>query len=1126
MTFNGFISYSHAADGRLAPAVQRGLHRLAKPWHRRRALWIFRDQTGLSVTPALWSSIQAALDGSDYFVLLASPEAARSQWVNREIEHWITTKSADQILPVVTDGAWAWDQEARDFTEDSTAVPAALRGVFAEEPLFLDLRWARGTEHLSLQHSRFRDAIAQLAAPMHGVSKDELEGEDVRQHRRARRLRSGGVATLVVLTLLATLTGMSAVRNAERARNAAAEALRQQRVAEEQRGSAERSAQESHRQQERAQQQQELAQQQQDLARQQRARAAAAAAAADRSERLARKQQKLADQAAAEARRQQRLADQAATRTREQQRLAKEATARAQRLQKEAQRLQEEAQRLAKVAAEHRRLAQEAAAEAEKQQLNADRQQRIAVSRRLINQAKATVGADPKTALMLGAAAQRLQPDTETLGELTGVIVSTGYAGTLADVTWAAYGPRGVLATLGNDGGVSLWNVTDRTRPVRLATLGDRGAVDGFLTFSPDGRTLAVVGSTGAAVLWDVAHRSRPVRLATLPGDGRVRAMAFSGDGNTLATGHGSGSLTVWDLADRARPAALATLRDWGAYPVEDLAFSPDGRTLVMNKVRFVQAYDLTERADPVALLGLPGFSVASMAFSPDGTTLATGGFDGKISIYGMTPEATAGATRREPPGMPPPPPGMPPPPPGMPPLPPDAPSPPDMPPPVEPYYEPVDVLSGLTGAVDSVAFSSDGRLLAAGDGSGTATVWQDRTPLTSVRAHGRITTVAFDSDAQTLVTADSSATATLWHVPPRGAPDRLAALALPGEATRVTAFGPGGRSLIAVGYDGTAKSWNVTDPAHPDRGADRTVHGGRVRAAAISPDNRMVAAVGAEDGQLTLTDVTRPNRPVTLTAPAGSARGTNAMAFSPDGRTLAVADATRVLLWNVADPVRPTLLATLSGGAGIGTTVAFSPDGRTLATGDNRALTLWNVAARSAPVRLATLTGHTDSLRALAFGPNGRTLASGSADNTAMLWDVTDRARPQRVATLTGHRGPVGSVTFGPDGHTLATGSTDQAVTLWDTTNPAGPVRLASMRAGLGGEVRAVAFRRDGRTLAVTSQSRPDSATVTLWSYTKLNKLRADPAGFACTITGRGFTAGEWARHIPEFPHRRTCTG
>src|ERR1700761_1217620 len=152
MTFNGFISYSHAADRQLAPAIQHGLHQLAKPWHRRRALWIFRDQTGLSVTPALWTSIQKALDGSDYFVLLASPEAARSPWVNREIEHWIATKPADRILPVVTDGDWQWDPIGRDFTAGSTAVPASLRGAFAEEPLHLDLRWARDSEQL--QHAR------------------------------------------------------------------------------------------------------------------------------------------------------------------------------------------------------------------------------------------------------------------------------------------------------------------------------------------------------------------------------------------------------------------------------------------------------------------------------------------------------------------------------------------------------------------------------------------------------------------------------------------------------------------------------------------------------------------------------------------------------------------------------------------------------------------------------------------------------------------------------------------------------------------------------------------------------------------------------------------------------------
>jgi len=359
MTFNGFISYSHAADGRLAPAIQRGLHRLAKPWHRRRALWIFRDQTGLAVTPGLWSSIQTALDGSDYFLLLASPEAARSPWVNREIEHWIAGKSADRILPVVTDGEWAWDNDRGDFTEGSTAVPPSLRGVFTEEPFFLDLRWARGSEHLSLQHSRFRDAIAQLAAPMHGVSKDELEGEDVRQHRRARRLLSVAAVTLLVLTVLASVTGVSAVRNAERARNNAAEALRQQKVADNQRDSAARSAGEASRQGE--------------LAKQEQARAARASLTADQAgqsakqaeqtarqaEQAAKHQQGVADQAAADARRQRQLADQATSRKQEQERLAEAASERARQAQLEAD-------RLARVAAEQRRQAAAAAAAAAK----------------------------------------------------------------------------------------------------------------------------------------------------------------------------------------------------------------------------------------------------------------------------------------------------------------------------------------------------------------------------------------------------------------------------------------------------------------------------------------------------------------------------------------------------------------------------------------------------------------------------------------------------------------------------------------------------------------------------------------------------------------------------------------
>ena len=59
--YKAFISYSHAVDGKLAPALHGALHRFAKPWYRPRALRVFHDQTSLAANPGLWSSIQAAL---------------------------------------------------------------------------------------------------------------------------------------------------------------------------------------------------------------------------------------------------------------------------------------------------------------------------------------------------------------------------------------------------------------------------------------------------------------------------------------------------------------------------------------------------------------------------------------------------------------------------------------------------------------------------------------------------------------------------------------------------------------------------------------------------------------------------------------------------------------------------------------------------------------------------------------------------------------------------------------------------------------------------------------------------------------------------------------------------------
>jgi WD40 repeat protein len=220
--YDAFVSYSHAADGRLAPALQAALQSLAKPWYRRRALRVFRDKTSLSASPELWPAIEQALAQASYFVLLASPEAARSPWVDREVRWWRAHRGGDTVLVVLTDGQLVWDEAVGDFDPDRTnAIPPGLRGWFAAEPLWVDLRWARNEQHVSLRNPGFRDAVADLAAPLRGLPKDELVGEDIRQHRRVRRLARGAVALLALLAVLASSAAVVAVGQRNEARNQA-----------------------------------------------------------------------------------------------------------------------------------------------------------------------------------------------------------------------------------------------------------------------------------------------------------------------------------------------------------------------------------------------------------------------------------------------------------------------------------------------------------------------------------------------------------------------------------------------------------------------------------------------------------------------------------------------------------------------------------------------------------------------------------------------------------------------------------------------------------------------------------------------------------------------------------------
>ena len=136
--YDAFISYGHGDDRVFAARLQADLQRFAKPWYKMRAIRVFLDAANLGADPGLWASIEEALGSSGWFILLASPGAARSVWVDREVRWWLEHRTADRLLVVGTAPGLAWDNEREDWAAGSP-VPPALRGAFASEPLWLDL---------------------------------------------------------------------------------------------------------------------------------------------------------------------------------------------------------------------------------------------------------------------------------------------------------------------------------------------------------------------------------------------------------------------------------------------------------------------------------------------------------------------------------------------------------------------------------------------------------------------------------------------------------------------------------------------------------------------------------------------------------------------------------------------------------------------------------------------------------------------------------------------------------------------------------------------------------------------------------------------------------------------------
>jgi WD40 repeat protein len=1117
MLYNAFLSYSHAADNRLAPALQTGLQQFAKPWNRLRAVRIFRDKTGLSVTPGLWSSIEEALDSSDYFLLLASPGSAQSHWVQKEVEHWLSRRPAKNLLVLLTDGEIAWDSRTNDFDWNITnALPRSIGGKFTEEPLWVDARWAKNSQELYLRNPAFRDVVGDISSVLRGIAKDELTGEDVRQHQKAVRLRRSAIAGLMVLALALGVAAFVALaqktlaqQNAELAYQNEQQALANAETARVNEETAKLNEQKANKNAEEALKNKEEAEKNLELAKQ--------------NEQRAIKNQRRAEENAAEARRQSERA------------LARQLAAQSEFVREQ----RAELPRATLLAVEAVRRYPSAEAD---QSLRRAMEILPRSNRQIeLGDSVAHAAFDISGRILFIRSERKAQVWDIEDGRRLASIESP------KKITAMARTRDGQRLALANDCTVTVY---DAKTGREIATKSLTQNVEPFsvpgctqirvMDFSPDDRLIAAAGDSLVTRVWNIeTGEVRDLRHGRAAAASSVKAVAFKPDGKLLASVR-TGDVAVWNTSDWTRTDMS------GSPPFssdEVVAFSPERGELLAAVTGYGVAVWQNGKENRTTVMGLPGDNFSrnvALAFNgeaPDGLNKVFEGDLVAASVGGIAVVWDLSDSRM-----------------GV-------------------GKEIARV--GHQSAISSLSFSPDTKRLLTVSEDKTVSLWETHGGREIARLvhDASVRAAAFRKDGR-VWTVDTSGIAREWEMPADSSPSNV----VKGKPLQIS--NDGNLLAVSEGFaGGLTKVWDLRERAKsPDAkplGRFMTVWSGPRQFLAARSENGGVRVDDLAEGKRVLFlsgDQINENEPGSTVGdpffsidgryfvinglawelasgrklkPTGPGETAIGLFISPDGRRAAVRVSSEKI--RVVEIESGRVLALLSvSDFDNRIELAFSPNGRYLAKNDSP-VRIWDLGGRSGAVELlndeslqlrgegftsdsnnflakrgfddvvsfdlatrqTTELKH-DSYAIVSLSPT-EPLVAIAWGNTVRLWDPRTRMDLGRLEHF-----DVSVATFSDDGLHLATGGHSGLVRVWEVAS-----RRENARVEYGGRVQSILFSADGRHI-VAEATQPglvdgDSFVSLLGSE--------DPARVACSRVKRPLTPQEWRQYLGDVPYRETCS-